>query len=126
MSIGDKIRQLRKGKEWNQKDLAELLQTSRPTISNWETGRTSPDHEALRQMANLFGVSVDYILGEEGESGRTVGEQESFIITAKDLERLKKLQKLSGEDQAMFDTLLEHFTRKKTKAANELPFSQKD
>ena len=126
MSIGDKIRQLRKGKEWNQKDLAELLQTSRPTISNWETGRTSPDHEALRQMANLFGVSVDYILGEEGESGRTVGEQESFIITAKDLERLKKLQKLNNEDQAMFDALLEHFTRKKTKAANELPFALKD
>lgn len=46
-----------------QSDLAKRLSVGQNTISNWETGRTEPDSATLQKLAELFDVSVDYILG---------------------------------------------------------------
>lgn len=45
---------------------------SRQAVSKWESGKGAPDIENLKNMANLFGVSVDYLLNEE--SAAPVGE----------------------------------------------------
>lgn len=49
--------------EMKQIDLAKRLNVRQTTISNWETGRTEPDSATLQKLAELFDVSVDYILG---------------------------------------------------------------
>lgn len=124
MNIGNRIKELRRQKGLTQEELAKMLKTIRSTLSNWETNRTSPDPETLKELARIFNVSVDYFL-EEGNIDRVAEKREDFItISARDIERLRKMNALSSEDQAMFDSLLEHFTRKKTKTAgNEVPFS---
>ena len=49
-------------------DAAELLGVSQPTLSAWESGRKSPSMESLENMANLYGVTTDFLLGREDYS----------------------------------------------------------
>ena len=58
-----RIKSLRTAKEMKQIDLAHRLNVRQTTISNWETGKTEPDTASLHAMANLFQVSIDYLLG---------------------------------------------------------------
>ena len=44
-------------------EAAEELLVSKTTLSNWESGRRVPSVEALEKLADLYGVSVDYLLG---------------------------------------------------------------
>ncbi|MFC0188200.1 helix-turn-helix domain-containing protein [Fictibacillus aquaticus] len=58
--LGQRLKKLR-GKR-TQEDIAQMIGISRPRYSHYETGRSEPDHETLQKMANLFGVSTDYLL----------------------------------------------------------------
>ena len=46
-----------------QKELASKLNTSAATVSRWERGITKPNSDQLVAMRELFGCSVDYLLG---------------------------------------------------------------
>lgn len=46
-----------------QKDLAEKLGTSVKTVSRWENGEVPPYGQKLVAMRELFGCSIDYLLG---------------------------------------------------------------
>lgn len=61
-SIGKTIAELRKEKGWTQADLAEKLQVSDKAISKWEQDNGAPSIEFLPVLAELFGVSIDYIM----------------------------------------------------------------
>lgn len=76
----NRIKELRDNAHLLQDDLAEKLNVKRNTVSSWERGRTEPDFESLRKMAEIFGVSVDYILG--GENKMPVGyySDEQFMV----------------------------------------------
>lgn len=63
MSIGDIVSELRKDKGLQQKDLAEKLCVVQTTISNYETNTVLPDADKLVILAEIFDVSVDYLLG---------------------------------------------------------------
>ncbi len=47
---------------WSQKDVAELLGTSQPHISEWETGARTPSFPSLNKLALLYGVGIDVIV----------------------------------------------------------------
>lgn len=59
----NRIKTLRNEQGMKQTELAKILKVGQNTVSNWETGRTEPDSEILQKMAQLFDVSIDYILG---------------------------------------------------------------
>ena len=61
-NIGKNIAKLRKKAGLTQQMLAERLNMSNKSISKWEIGRGYPDVIALAQMAELFGVSIDYLI----------------------------------------------------------------
>jgi transcriptional regulator with XRE-family HTH domain len=66
MDFGEKLQQLRKGKEWTQEQLAEELYVSRTAISKWESGKGYPNIDSLKSISKLFSVSIDDLLsGEE-------------------------------------------------------------
>lgn len=46
-----------------QKDLAKLLNVRNTTVSAWETGDNEPDLKTLAQIAKIFAVTTDYLLG---------------------------------------------------------------
>lgn len=58
----NKIKELRVKRKISQQKLAAALTVHQTAISQWETGRTTPDIEVAKAMAKLFGVSLEYLL----------------------------------------------------------------
>jgi len=63
ISIGQKIRELRKSRNITQENLAEHLDVSFQSISKWENGITMPDISIIPAIATFFSVSIDTIFG---------------------------------------------------------------
>ncbi|MBG0784369.1 MAG: helix-turn-helix domain-containing protein [Anaerolineaceae bacterium] len=63
--IANNIIELRKSKKWTQIELAEKLNYSDKAVSKWERAESLPDVTVLKQIADVFMVSVDYLLTEE-------------------------------------------------------------
>lgn len=61
--LGELLRELRKDHGMTQADLAEKLALSPLTISAYECGRSSPDDDVKIKIAQIFDVSLDYLLG---------------------------------------------------------------
>ena len=61
-SIGKTIAELRKAKGWTQIELAERLNISDKAVSKWESEAGYPEITMFPQLANLFGVSIDYLM----------------------------------------------------------------
>ena len=62
MSFGARLRTLREEQGLYQKDLAEKLALTQKTISNYENNERFPDQKTLRKIADLFNVSIDFLL----------------------------------------------------------------
>ena len=63
--IAKNIAALRTGAGMTQIDLAEKLNYSDKAVSKWERGESIPDVLVLKQIADMFQVTVDYLLEEE-------------------------------------------------------------
>jgi len=73
LQFKDKIKKLRKEKDMTQEELAEYMGVSPQAVSRWETGTTCPDIFALPALAELFGVTIDCLLGvDEKEKQREI------------------------------------------------------
>lgn len=62
-AFGLKLAQLRKNADMTQSDLAERLNVTRQAVSKYEIGDSFPDVTILVTMAEIFGVSVDELIG---------------------------------------------------------------
>jgi len=63
MSLGTKIKQLRKAAGLSQEQLADLIGMSRQAVSKWETDQSTPDVDKLLLLCDTFHVSPDELLG---------------------------------------------------------------
>ena len=63
MTIGEKIKQLRKKNDLTQEKLADYLCVSYQAVSKWECGLSSPDISLIAPLTRLFHVSADELLG---------------------------------------------------------------
>ena len=61
--IGDRIKELRKKNRYTQKEIGEMCGVSDISVYKWETDRTEPNIDTLCKLADIFGVSLDYLLG---------------------------------------------------------------
>lgn len=61
--FGELLQELRKDRGLTQAQLAEVLHLSPLTISSYECGRTTPDDDTKIEIAQFFGVSLDYLMG---------------------------------------------------------------
>ncbi|MBR6147883.1 MAG: helix-turn-helix transcriptional regulator [Lachnospiraceae bacterium] len=67
MILADKIINERKKNGWSQEELADMLNVSRQSVSKWEGAQSVPDLQKILKMAEIFGVSTDYLLKDEIE-----------------------------------------------------------
>lgn len=66
--VGQRIKKLRENKGLEQLDLASMLgYKSQSTISKWESGTNLPTGKNMIKLAQIFGVTSDYILDGESE-----------------------------------------------------------
>ena len=70
MTLSDKIIEERKKKGWSQEELAYKLEVSRQAVSKWESAGSVPDLQRIIQLADLFGVSTDYLLRDNGQESK--------------------------------------------------------
>ena len=73
MSLANKLAEARRAKNLTQEQLAEKLEVTRQAVSRWESGAAYPETDKIVRMAQLLGVSCDYLL-QDGvdEQGRPV------------------------------------------------------
>lgn len=65
MKLGENILKLRKENKLSQEDLAEKVNVTRQTISNWELGETQPTPNQLKVLSKIFKVSIDQLLDND-------------------------------------------------------------
>ena len=65
--VGKKIKQMRLEADMTQKTLAERLGKSESAVRMWELGKSEPDIDTLRRVADLFGVATDDLLGKPSQ-----------------------------------------------------------
>ncbi len=88
-AIAKNIIELRKSAGLTQNELAEKLNYSDKAVSKWERGESLPDITVIRDIADMFGVTVDYMLQEEhpGAQPETEAEAEATIAKAGEVRR---------------------------------------
>ena len=62
--LQDRLRELRTQKHLTQEQVADKLGITRPAYTAYEAGKRQPDYSSLRQLADLYGVTTDYLLGQ--------------------------------------------------------------
>ena len=65
MNIGEKLYELRKGKNLSQEEVAEKLNVTRQTVSKWETNQSSPDFDKILPICELFEISTEELIRDE-------------------------------------------------------------
>lgn len=96
MTIGKKIQLHRRQLDLSQEELGQKLLVSRQTISLWEKNQTFPTIDNLIRLREIFGVSVDELLGfENTEQNNMILPNESyrFTFSKEELREIYRLQR---------------------------------
>ena len=94
-----RLKELRKSKKLLQRDMAAKLGIERTTYVRYETGDTNPPLETLSAIADIFGVSVDYLLGRDEQTEKAPAETGEGLSP----ERQKAIALIKGLNDADFD-----------------------
>lgn len=100
----NRVKQLREEKSLKQTELAQMLEISQGTLSNWERGVHDPDNETLGHLAQIFDCSVDYLLARtdmrqplDGLFTRIMKDAQDSGMTPHDLQVLVDFWKQAKE-----------------------------
>lgn len=88
----DRIKALREARGWTQVELARRLSITRNGVNSWEQGLSMPSPACLVDLAKLFSVSTDYLLGVERlETVNVTGlNDEDIALLAQLADRLRQ------------------------------------
>ncbi len=113
MAISDKILDLRKKHKWSQQQLAKKLGTSGPIVGRYERGEMTPSVEVAKKLANIFNVTMDYLVDDTGE----LAEIKDKAI----LNRIIQIERLGNQDKEtiihVIDSLLRDAKTRSTYAS---------
>lgn len=101
MNLQEKIQRHRKQKKWSQSELAKVLGISRDAVSKYERGDMTPSVEVVRRLAEVFEVSLDYLLGE----------QEGAVLDKKALSRLEAIAQLADQEREALYAVIDAYLR---------------
>lgn len=68
MTVGEKIKDLRRLKGLSQQELSEAIKVERANVSIWETGKAKPQLSSITALAQFFDVSASYFLDDDTPS----------------------------------------------------------
>lgn len=88
MNISVKIKEARLNAGLTQEQAAEALSVSRQTVSNWENGKTYPDIVSVIKMSDLYSVSLDRLLKDDGATEDYIDYLEKSTDTVKSRAKL--------------------------------------
>ena len=65
MTLGQKLKEIRKRFGLSQESLAEIMNVSRQAITKWESDEGLPDVSNLQELSKVFNLTVDYLLDDD-------------------------------------------------------------
>jgi transcriptional regulator with XRE-family HTH domain len=107
MILGERIRLLRKEKNWSQTELAKKVNSDARQISLYENGKITPSTDMIVKLAQIFEVSTDYLLIEKAQ-------KKPFLVDDIELSNyLEDIQSLEEEDRNCLFHMIDSFKTKK-------------
>ena len=83
--VAKNLVELRRIFAYTQVEIAEKLNYSDKAISKWERGESLPDVETLKKIADIYGVTVDFLLTENNDIKKSMGKKKGLIAGQKTL-----------------------------------------
>ena len=83
MTLGQKLKEIRKRFGLSQEQLAEIMNVSRQAITKWESDLGLPDVSNLQELSKVFGITVDYLLNDVSvmeEKEKTEGTKKKIYL----------------------------------------------
>lgn len=104
-TTGEKIKALRRRKNWTQYQLADKVGVSSQVISNMERSYTSDrlKPEVLAALAQALGTTIDYLVGSD--------QREDVPLSEDEQELLLNFRKLDERQQALASGLLQELAK---------------
>ncbi len=107
------LRNLRKANHITQRHLANELFVDCSTVTKWETGKAIPGSETLNKIANIFGVSVDYLLGRSQSPTEKKGIIKApvlgYVAAGVPIEQIEDILDYEELDPESFNPAYEYF-----------------
>ncbi len=99
-AFGQRVKQLRKNKKWTQKELANKFDVQFSMLNKYECGLHIPPAEKLIRLAEIFDITVDYLL-----TGNRANERPLHNIRL--LERFQAIEDFQADDQEALIKLID-------------------
>jgi transcriptional regulator with XRE-family HTH domain len=101
-----KLRQLRMNKGWSQEQLGKKIGIESNRVSRYERAALLPSLEILAKIADIFEVSIDYLIRNDKDSAISkIGNKEL-------IQRIKEVDALPPDYQEVLVTILDAFVKK--------------
>lgn len=94
MTLGEKIKSVRKEKGWSQEKLGQMINIAKSVVWKYEKDEAVPSAEVIKRVAQAFSVSTDYLLFDKTEK-----ENITKINDKKLLLQFEEVDKMSPEDR---------------------------
>lgn len=102
-TFGKRLRESREAKNFSQKELANILNTSYSVIGKYERDEMVPSIDAAKKLANILNTSVGYLLGEN--------QQSDLFKDPAMLKRFQDIATLPEKDKECLLTTVDHFIK---------------
>lgn len=99
------LKQLRTDSGLSQQALAEKFNLSQQSIYKYENELAEPDINTLKEFADFFGVSIDYLVGYHTDTSQI---DDDFTPTRQEIQILRNLRRISPEIRQCITDLIGH------------------
>lgn len=110
----NRIRQLRNGKGYSQKELGAMVHKTLYAVSKWELGKSQPSHDDLHRLTRILEATSDYIMGFSDVNDYRIelsGEQIPKTLRDVGLERVELLKEYVDENGGLHPDVLQELLR---------------
>lgn len=104
MTVGERIKQLRKEQELTQQQLGEMVGITYIQIGRYETNKSNASADVLQKVAEALGTTTDFLMS--GGNAQQLSDKEL-------LQQFKEVELLSSEDKHLIKTFIDAFLTKR-------------
>jgi transcriptional regulator with XRE-family HTH domain len=108
MTLGQRIQELRKKANLSQSDLASKIGISYPQMSRYEIKDVQPPADVLKRLADVFGVSIDYLV-----NGSLEQKAQDSLDDNELLKQFKEVEQMDEDDRGTIKKLIDAFITKR-------------
>ncbi|EGT4206896.1 XRE family transcriptional regulator [Clostridioides difficile] len=119
-TFGNRLKDLRAEKRITGEEFGKILNVTKVAVSNWESDRRFPDQNTLKNIADYFDVSIDYLLGRSNiryiadnkknatTNNTTLELIENLNTNEKVRELMKKIYSLNDDDRNAIEKIIDN------------------